>query len=88
MYKTLTAFAALAAAATAVPTPQSGSSIGAKPAQSDLFVLSMEVEGNLVTLNAVSNGTIGNFVLSAGRPSVYPGTPGTCERSAFEEIVC
>lgn len=75
MYKKL-ATLALATAAAAVPTPQSGSAIGAKPAQSDLFALGMEYQGTIVTINAYSNGTVGNLVLSAGRPSVYPGTPG------------
>lgn len=80
MYKTLTALA-LAAAATAVPTPQSRSAVGAKPEQSELFALAMEYKGTLVSLNAISNTEhpFGHLVLQAGRPSVYPGTPGTLQ---------
>lgn len=78
MYKTIVALA-LAAAAAAVPTPQTGSAEGAKPEQSELFALAMEYEGSFLTLNGVTNGTIGNLVLSGGRASVYPGTPGKFE---------
>ncbi|CZT19766.1 uncharacterized protein RCC_05621 [Ramularia collo-cygni] len=90
MYKTLAALT-LAAAAAAVPMPQTGSAIGAKPEQSDLFALAMDYKGTFVTLTAVSNGTVGNMVLSAGRPSVYPGTPayfnGTGEYKALNFYV-
>lgn len=75
MYKTLAL--ALAAVASAMPAPQSESANGAHPEKSQEFGLVMDVDGSKVSLNAVSNGTIGNRVLQAGRLSVYPGTPGT-----------
>lgn len=74
MFKLLTL--ALASAAAALPAPQSGSAIGAKPDPSTEFALTMTVEGKTVSVNAVTNGTIGNLVLEAQRLSAYPGTPG------------
>lgn len=67
---------ALASSAAALPAPQSGSAVGAKPNASTEFALAMTVDGSLVSLNAVTNGTVGNLVLEAERPSAYPGTPG------------
>lgn len=75
MYKTLAL--ALAAVASAMPAPQSGSANGAHPEKSQEFGLVMEVDGSKVALTAVSNGTVGNKVLQAGRLSVYTGSPGT-----------
>lgn len=75
MYKTLAL--ALAAVASAMPAPQSGSANGAHPEKSQEFGLVMDVDGSKVALTAVSNGTVGNKVLQAGRLSVYTGSPGT-----------
>lgn len=75
MYTTLAL--ALAAAASALPAPQVGSAAGAMPPKDREFGLAMEVDGSLVSLNAVGNGTAGEYVLEAQRLSVYPGTPGT-----------
>lgn len=41
-----------------------------------VFRLGMEVEGTLVTLTAVKNGTDGDIVLQAGKVSTTPGTTG------------
>lgn len=76
MFKTIALALALASSTAALPAPQSGSAIGSKPDVSTEFALAMTVDGSLVSLNAVTNGTVGNLVLEAQRLSVYPGTPG------------
>lgn len=75
MYKS--SVLALAAIAAALPAPQSGSALGAVPPKDMEFGLVMKVDGTFVSLNAVSNGTVGNLVLQGQRLSAYPGTPGT-----------
>lgn len=82
MYATLAL--ALAAVGSALPAPQSGSASGVTPPKDQEFALAMKVEGALVSLNAVSNGTANEFVLSAERPSVYPGTPGMWD----QDLLC
>lgn len=67
---------ALAAVGSALPAPQLGSASGVTPPKDQEFALAMKVDGSLVSLNAVNNGTANEFVLEAERLSVYPGTPG------------
>lgn len=75
MYTAITL--ALAALGSALPSPP--------PTPSKFFSLAMKVDGSLVSLNAVDNGTVGNKVLEAERLSVYPGTPGM---SMQQRAVC
>ncbi|CAK3849142.1 Hypothetical predicted protein [Lecanosticta acicola] len=88
MYKYLPL--ALAAFASALPAPQSGSTVGAQPDKSSEFSLAMTVDGSFVSLTAVSNGTSGSKVLQAGRLSVYPGSPAylntTGEHNGYSAI--
>ncbi|KAF2168792.1 hypothetical protein M409DRAFT_20808 [Zasmidium cellare ATCC 36951] len=85
MYATLAL--ALAAVGSALPAPQSHSATGATPPKDQEFGLAMKVDGSLVSLNAVSNGSTGGLVLEGERLSVYPGTPaylnGTSEYRAL-----
>lgn len=81
MYATLAL--AIAAVGSALPAPQSGSASGVTPPKDQEFALAMKVDGSLVSLNAVSNGTANEFVLEAERLSVYPGTPGMWAHSWF-----
>ncbi|KAF2723926.1 hypothetical protein K431DRAFT_310643 [Polychaeton citri CBS 116435] len=79
-------FAALAGAASAVPAPQSDSVLDGQPPENQEFALAMTVDGTdtYVSLNAVSNGTLGNLVLQTQRLSVYPGTPAYFNGSAAD----
>lgn len=56
------------------------------PRKSQEFGLAMKVDGTLVSLNAVDNGTVGNKVLEAERLSVYPGTPGTLKSPGASKL--
>lgn len=49
--------------------------------QSDEFTLAMTVNGSLVSLTAVSNGTT-ELVLQSGDPSVALGSPGMADHPA------
>ncbi|KAK4499825.1 hypothetical protein PRZ48_008011 [Zasmidium cellare] len=77
MYATLAL--ALAAVGSALPAPQAHSA--GTPPKDQEFGLAMKVDGSLVSLNAVSNGSTGGLVLQGGRLSVFPGTPGLFERT-------
>lgn len=68
MYKYITL--ALAAAASALPAPQSAGSV---PSKDQEFGLIVKVDGTFVSLNAVQSGP--ETVLVTERLSVYPGTP-------------
>lgn len=75
-----------AAAVIASPLPQEDNCEPTAPKDQEFgvaFSIGNNAVGDLtyVSANLVQNGTDGNFVLEAERLSVYPGTPGTPNRS-------
>jgi hypothetical protein len=68
MYKSIIV-TALAAAAAAMPAPQTVSP------RSGEFALAAKFDATVVSLTAVQNGTSADRVLVAGRLAAFPGTP-------------